>query len=44
MYLTSIAVTNPAAADGGNAGDTTEEIRQNTLSAASAQHEISYSR
>ena len=33
----SIAVTNPAAADGGNAGDTTEEIRQNTLSAASAQ-------
>ena len=33
----SIAVTNPTAADGGNAGDTTEEIRQNTLSAASAQ-------
>ena len=33
----SIAVSNPAAADGGNAGDTTEEIRQNTLAAASAQ-------
>ena len=33
----SIAVNNPSAADGGNAGDTTEEIRQNTLVAASAQ-------
>jgi hypothetical protein len=27
----SLAVTNPEAADGGSAGDTTEEIRQNTL-------------
>ncbi len=33
----SIAVNNPDAADGGQAGDTTEEIRQNTLSSISAQ-------
>jgi len=33
----SIAVNNPEAADGGQAGDTTEEIRQNTISTISAQ-------
>ena len=33
----SISVTNPNAADGGNAGDTTEEIRQNTLATAASQ-------
>tara|TARA_R110000824_G_scaffold259613_1_gene448319 strand:+ start:5082 stop:6941 length:1860 start_codon:yes stop_codon:yes gene_type:complete len=33
----SIAVNNPGAADGGQAGDTTEEIRQNTISTISAQ-------
>ena len=33
----SIAVNNPNAADGGQAGDTPEEIRQNTLSTISAQ-------
>tara|TARA_R110002020_G_scaffold174307_1_gene365429 strand:- start:13849 stop:15705 length:1857 start_codon:yes stop_codon:yes gene_type:complete len=33
----SISVTNPNAADGGSAGDTTEEIRQNTLATAAAQ-------
>ena len=35
--FSSIAVTNPDAADGGQAGDTTEEIRQNTISSISAQ-------
>ena len=33
----SIAVNNPGAADGGQAGDTTEEIRQNTIATISAQ-------
>jgi len=33
----SISVTNPNAADGGNAGDTIEEIRQNTLATAASQ-------
>ena len=33
----SIAVNSPGAADGGQAGDTTEEIRQNTISTISAQ-------
>jgi len=33
----SIAVNNPGAADGGQAGDTTEEIRQNTIASISAQ-------
>ena len=33
----SIAVNNPGAADGGQAGDTTEEIRQNTISTIAAQ-------
>ena len=33
----SIAANNPEAADGGQAGDTTEEIRQNTISTISAQ-------
>ena len=33
----SISVTNPNAADGGSAGDTNEEIRQNTLVTAAAQ-------
>tara|TARA_Y100000385_G_scaffold55180_1_gene52724 strand:- start:326 stop:2185 length:1860 start_codon:yes stop_codon:yes gene_type:complete len=33
----SIAVNNPEAADGGQAGDTTEEIRQNTISTISSQ-------
>ena len=35
--FSSIAVTNPDAADGGQAGDTTEEIRQNTISSIAAQ-------
>ncbi len=35
--FSSIAVNNPDAADGGQAGDTTEEIRQNTISSISAQ-------
>jgi hypothetical protein len=35
--FSSIAVNNPEAADGGQAGDTTEEIRQNTISTISAQ-------
>jgi hypothetical protein len=33
----SIAVNNPGAADGGQAGDTPEEIRQNTLATISSQ-------
>jgi hypothetical protein len=33
----TLAVTNPSAADGGQAGDTDEEIRQNTLMQISAQ-------
>ena len=33
----SIAVNNPDAADGGQAGDTIEEIRQNTISTIAAQ-------
>jgi hypothetical protein len=33
----SIAVTNPDAADGGRAGDTTEELRQNTISQIASQ-------
>ena len=33
----SVEVTNPKAADGGSAGDTLEELRQNTLSSISAQ-------
>tara|TARA_R110000796_G_scaffold52545_1_gene123815 strand:+ start:4614 stop:6473 length:1860 start_codon:yes stop_codon:yes gene_type:complete len=33
----SIAVTNPEAADGGNSGDTDEEIRQKTVMQISAQ-------
>ena len=33
----TIAVTNPNAADGGQAGDTQEELRQNTISTISAQ-------
>ena len=33
----SIAVNNPDAADGGQAGDTTQEIRQNTISSIAAQ-------
>ena len=33
----SIAVTNPLAADGGQAGDTQEELRQNTISSIAAQ-------
>ena len=33
----SIAANNPEAADGGQAGDTTEEIRQNTISTIAAQ-------
>jgi hypothetical protein len=33
----SIACNNPSAADGGQAGDTTEEIRQNTISTISTQ-------
>ena len=33
----TLAVTNPTAADGGQAGDTDEEIRQNTLMQISAQ-------
>tara|TARA_R110001583_G_scaffold2725_21_gene19180 strand:+ start:12796 stop:14655 length:1860 start_codon:yes stop_codon:yes gene_type:complete len=35
--FSSIAANNPDAADGGQAGDTTEEIRQNTISSISAQ-------
>ena len=35
--FSSIAATNPDAADGGQAGDTTEEIRQNTISTIAAQ-------
>jgi hypothetical protein len=35
--FSSVAVTNPDAADGGQAGDTTEEIRQNTISSIAAQ-------
>jgi hypothetical protein len=35
--FSSIAVNNPIAADGGAAGDTDEQIRQNTISAISAQ-------
>ena len=35
--FSSIATNNPEAADGGQAGDTTEEIRQNTISTISAQ-------
>jgi len=35
--FSSIAVNNPDAADGGQAGDTTEEIRQNTISTISSQ-------
>jgi len=33
----SLAVNNPQAADGGQAGDTTEEIRQNTISSIASQ-------
>ena len=33
----SIAVTNPEAADGGNSGDTDEEIRQNTIIQSATQ-------
>ena len=33
----SLAVNNPEAADGGQAGDTTEEIRQNIISSIAAQ-------
>jgi len=33
----SVAANNPVAAEGGEDGDTTEEIRQNTLSAIAAQ-------
>ena len=33
----SIAATNPKAADGGQAGDTIEELRQNTISSIAAQ-------
>jgi hypothetical protein len=35
--FSTIAVTNPEAADGGQAGDTQEELRQNTISTISAQ-------
>jgi len=35
--FSSIAVTNPEAADGGQSGDTVEEIRQNTISSIAAQ-------
>ena len=35
--FSSLSLTNPEAATGGNAGNTTEEIRQNTLSTISAQ-------
>ena len=35
--FSSIATNNPNAADGGAAGDTDEQIRQNTISAISAQ-------
>ena len=37
IIFSSIAAANPKAADGGAAGDTDEEIRQNTISAISAQ-------
>jgi len=35
--FTSLATNNPAAADGGKAGDTIEEIRQNTLALIASQ-------
>ena len=35
--FSSIAANNPEAADGGQSGDTTEEIRQNTISTISSQ-------
>jgi hypothetical protein len=35
--FSSIAATNPEAADGGQSGDTIEEIRQNTISSIAAQ-------
>ena len=35
--FSSIACTNPEAADGGNSGDTDEEIRQNTMMQAATQ-------
>jgi hypothetical protein len=35
--FTSLAANNPAAADGGKAGDTIEEIRQNTLALIASQ-------
>ena len=37
IIFSSIAAANPKAADGGAAGDTDEEIRQNTISTISAQ-------
>ena len=37
IIFSYIAAANPKAADGGAAGDTDEEIRQNTISAISAQ-------
>ena len=36
----SIAVTNPAKAQGGGSGDTTEELRQNTMANFAAQNRI----
>ena len=36
----SIAVTNPAKAQGGGSGDTTEELRQNTIANFAAQNRI----
>ena len=35
--FSTVAITNPEAADGGQAGDTIEEIRQNTISSISSQ-------